>query len=66
MVSIHAPTIGRDEIELCQLDLHAVVSIHAPTIGRDGGAASDAGADEVSIHAPTIGRDSPANAVLAA
>ena len=56
LISIHAPLVGRDIIELYQKPLLRI-SIHAPLVGRDGGALEQAAAARISIHAPLVGRD---------
>ena len=56
LVSIHAPTIGRDVTLTTSRDM-SPVSIHAPTIGRDLCEFGRFDLAAVSIHAPTIGRD---------
>ena len=55
-VSIHAPRVGRDELEANIKELEEV-SIHAPRVGRDTVTFTVEMDFWVSIHAPRVGRD---------
>ena len=56
-ISIHAPRVGRDQVDEGAAAKAREISIHAPRVGRDYYLAPGTVQMWISIHAPRVGRD---------